>query len=162
MIPRHGGACGAPLLHAPAPPLCTAPAPPPQSLINGAASAHQLASLSVSPGSWPYWTQLDPFQVPAWLQPAQPGVHFTGTPRMPAGSAATLIACKLPGLKHLALAADAGNQGDFFLEVQRLGGLTSLDLLAGQPIASKPLLVGAGGGGVPAQGGDGGGNVAAG
>jgi hypothetical protein len=113
-------------------------------VINGAATATGLVSLSLLPNTWPYFTQLDPFQVPAWLQPAQPGATFTGTPRMPSSSAATLLLCKLPNLGHLVIANEAGNQAGFFSELQRLSRLSSLDLMTGAPVQSKSLQVRAG------------------
>jgi hypothetical protein len=114
-----------------------------QGVITGAASADNLLSLALLPNVWPHFTQLDPFQVPAWLLPAQAGAPFTGVPRMPSTSAATLLACKLPGLQHLAMASDAGNQADFFSQLQGMSSLTSLDLLTGSAVQSKPLQVGA-------------------
>ncbi|GBF92884.1 hypothetical protein Rsub_05503 [Raphidocelis subcapitata] len=111
------------------------------SVINGAATATGLVSMSLLPNTWPYLTQLDPFQVPAWLQPAQPGTTFTGTPRMPSSSAATLLLCKLPNLGHLVIANEAGNQAGFFSELQRLSCLSSLDLLTGAPVQSKSLQI---------------------
>lgn len=109
-------------------------------VINGASTAPGLVSLSLLPNVWPYFTQLDAFQVPAWLQPALPGAGFTGSPRMPSSSAATLLACKLPGLQHLAMANDAGaSQVEFFSELLRLTALTSLDLMTGMPVQAKAL-----------------------
>lgn len=122
-----------------------APSPPPQSLIDCAATAPNLVSLSLAPSVWPYFTQLDPFQVPAWLTPAQPDAGFTGNPRMSPHTTATLISCKLPNLQHLAIAIDAGGQAEFF--GARLSALTSLDLLSGAPVQSKALQVRAGRGG---------------
>jgi len=112
----------------------------PQGVINSAATAENLASLSLLPNVWPYFTQLDPFQVPAWLQPANT-TFFTGTPRMPSTTAATLLACKVPGLQHLVIANDVGSQTDFFSQLQGLSALSSLDLLTGSAVASKPLQV---------------------
>jgi hypothetical protein len=100
-------------------------------------------SLSLLPGMWPYFTQLDAFQVPAWLTPAT-GACFTGLPRMPSASAATLLVLKLPRLQHLAIANDALSQVDFFSQLQCLSALTSLDLLTGAPVQPKPLQVGRG------------------
>jgi hypothetical protein len=98
-------------------------------------------SLSLLPGAWPYFSQLEAFQVPAWLQPAA-GASFTGLPRMPSASAATLLVLKLPSLQRLVIANDALSQVDFFSQLQCLSALTSLDLLTGAPVQSKPLQVG--------------------
>jgi hypothetical protein len=98
-------------------------------------------SLVLNPGAWPYFTQLDEIQAPAWLQPAAPGAALTGVPRMPASALAGLVARKLPGLQALTAAADAHDQAEFFLELRRLGALSSLDLLGGAPVQSKALQV---------------------
>lgn len=134
-------------------PLCRRPArpqqrpahqtpAPAQAVITGASSGRALASLRLSPGAWPHFTQLDPFQAPAWLVPALPGVGFTGAPPMKSPALAALIACKLPGLQHLAFAPDRDGQAELFGELRRMSRLTSLDLLAGAPVEGKPLQVG--------------------
>lgn len=108
-------------------------------MVTGASTAKSLTSLSILPGIWPYFTQLDAFQVPAWLMPVAGG--FTGQPRMTTQSLASLLACKLPWLQHLVVAVDALNQEEFFVSMQRMRALTSLDVLGGAPVMSKALQV---------------------
>lgn len=98
-------------------------------------------SLSLSPGTWPYFTQLDPFQVPAWLTPVPLTNPFTGSPRAPASAVAQLLPEKLPGLQHLEMANDTEFAQDFFSALRRMSHLTSLDLLSGAPVCGRALQV---------------------
>ncbi|KAI8464223.1 MAG: hypothetical protein J3K34DRAFT_462043 [Monoraphidium minutum] len=109
-------------------------------VVTGASSARGLASLVLSPGAYPSFTQLEPFQAPAWLAPAQHGVSFTGIPKMFSAPLAALLARKLPGLAHLEMAVDAASQREFFGHVAALTRLTSLNLLSGAPVTSVALL----------------------